>query len=145
MQAALGLILLFLFATVAITFGCDRGNEYIGKVAANPTYFQLRLAKLDLLSYILTCVPLVGGLMILLGNDPNFIVPLKLPDGYRDFTTATLGLIASFGVGLGIARRSWVLRALKKKQDQPIITLQAQPAPNPERCDKSESKNTPVA
>jgi hypothetical protein len=116
MQTAIGLFLLFLFSTASIAFGSDRGGEYLQKGADSPSDFQVRLARVDLWSYLLTSVPLVGGLMILLGSDPAFIMPLKLPDGWRDAVTCLLGMVASVGVGLGLARRRWALRMLKEKQ-----------------------------
>jgi hypothetical protein len=105
-----GFILLFLFSVASVAFGYDRGFGYIANVQQNPKDMAVRLAKLDLISYVLTSVPLIGGLMILLGRDPGFIVQVQLPATWTDFATGSLGLIASFGIGAGIARRRWALK-----------------------------------
>jgi hypothetical protein len=105
-----GFILLFLFSVATAAFGCDRGHDYIAKVQDSPKDVAVRLARLDLISYLLTSVPLFGGLMILLNRDPTFIVHLPLPDTWNDVTTVALGLVASLGIGLGIARRRWALK-----------------------------------
>ena len=110
MAIVTGLILLFLFSTASIAFGYDRGCDYIAGVRENPKDVAVRLAKLDLVSYLLTSVPLIGGLMVLLSRDPSFIVPLQLPQGWTDAITSLLGLIASFGIGAGLARRRWALK-----------------------------------
>lgn len=112
MATVVGFVLLFLFSVATAAFGCDRGHDYIAKAQDNPRDVAVRLAKLDLISYFLTSVPLFGGLMILLNRDPTFIVHLSLPDTWNDVTTVALGLIASLGIGLGIARRRWALRVL---------------------------------
>jgi hypothetical protein len=40
MQTILGLFMLFLFATAMIAFGCDRGGEYMQRVAETPADFR---------------------------------------------------------------------------------------------------------
>ena len=110
MATLVGFILLFLFSVTSVVFGYDTGSNYIAKVHENPRDVTVRLAKLDLISYLLTSVPLIGALMVLLGRDPGFIVQLPLPSTWTDFTTGSLALIASMGIGAGIARRRWALK-----------------------------------
>ncbi|WP_213737036.1 hypothetical protein [Bradyrhizobium sp. dw_411] len=115
MATFIGLAILFLFSGGFVAFGCDRGYDYIAKVQENPNEVAIRLARLDLISYLLTSVPLMGGLMIILGRDPDFIVQLPLPSAWNDYTTGSLCLIASIGIGLGVARRRWTLKTLAKR------------------------------
>lgn len=110
MATFIGLVLLFLFSVASVAFGYDQGFDYIAKVQESPKDVAVRLAKLDLISYLLTSVPLVGGLMILLSRDPTFIVQVKLSGISTDFATCSLGLIAAMGIGAGIARRRWALK-----------------------------------
>jgi hypothetical protein len=105
-----GFLLLFLFSTASIAFGYDVGWDYIAKVREDPKDVAVRLAKLDVISYLLTSVPLIGGLIILLSRDPTFIVQVQLPTTWTDFTTGSVGLVASFGIGAGLARRRWALK-----------------------------------
>lgn len=106
-----GLVVLFFVAFGAAVFAYERGSEYVEKVRENPKDVAVRLAKLNLFSYFLTSVPLIGGLMILLGRDPTFIAQqVQLPSNWSDFATGSLGLIASIGIGAGLARRRWALK-----------------------------------
>lgn len=81
------LVLLFLFAIAGATFGYDRAFNYVGKVREDRAQFQIRQAKVDLWSYLLTSIPLFGGLMILLGKEPgtpySFTIPVSFPTSYR--------------------------------------------------------------
>jgi hypothetical protein len=110
------LVVIFLFSIVSVVGGYDVGMNYIGKVRKNPKDVTIRLARLDLASYLLTSVPLVGGLMILYGKDPGTFPPLEIPKAWSDITASALGLIAGFGIGLGIARRRWVLKVATGQQ-----------------------------
>lgn len=104
------LVLLVLFSTASLFGGYDFGFNYIAKVWENPKDVAIRLAKLDLVSYLLTSVPLIAGLVILFAKDPGIFPPVELPKAWADVAASTLGLIAAMGIGLGIARRRWVLK-----------------------------------
>lgn len=115
MQLLGQLVLLFLVATATAWFGYQEAFNYVGKVRDDRKQFRIRLARVDLWSYVLTSVPLFGGLIILLGKDP-FPGPFSLiiPTNYADVVSATLLLIASLGIGAGVARRRWVLIAANR-------------------------------
>ena len=115
MATLIGLVLLFLFSAASAIFAYERGCDYIAKVHENPKDVTVRLAKLDLISYLLTSVPLFGALMVLLSRDPGSIVQLPPPSAWTDFTSGSLGLIASLGIGAGIARRRWALKVLANR------------------------------
>lgn len=110
MVSVISLFILIMISVAPAIFAYERGCEYVAKVQDIPKDVATRLAKLDLISYLLTSVPLIGALIILLSRDPGFIVHLPLPSAWNEVTTFSLALIASLGIGAGIARRRFALK-----------------------------------
>jgi hypothetical protein len=106
-------VLLMLFFVIALAAaGYDFAFNYVAKVRSDRKMFQMRLAKLDLVSYLLTSVPLFGGLVILLSRDSGFGPPVEIATGWLQFFTATFLTISAPGVGAGVARRRCALMLL---------------------------------
>jgi hypothetical protein len=103
-------IMVVLSVVIAIAAaGYEFAFNYAVKVRSDRKMFQVRLAKLDLISYLLTSVPLFGGVVILLSRDSGFGPPVEIATGWLQFYTATFLTISALGVGAGVARRRCAL------------------------------------
>jgi hypothetical protein len=99
---------------VGLTAGWDRAINYLLKGgAADRGAEQLRLARVDYWSYLLTSVPLFSALVFAMNRDP---LAGGLFNPNSDLTNVLLFnilLVATAGVGAGLARRSYLIRRAK--------------------------------